>query len=316
MRGVTDVGAAAAAATRDAGAAAQGVVQDAARQASPWLTRGARLGYAAKGVVYITVGLIALQAAMGSRAAEDQRGALRTLGEQPAGKFLLGLVAVGLLAYAVWRVIAGIVDAERKGSEPKKLAVRAGMVGSGLLHGALGVSAFRLLQGAGDAGGDGGAAPGAVEASGGAAAAQGGASGARTAHWTARIMEMPAGRWLVGGAGLGVIGYGLYQIRRAWTADVRKHLDLTDVSAETQQWIVRLGRLGYAARGVVFAVIGTFFERAALTYDPSKATGIGGALQALEQAPWGPWILGVVALGLIAYGLFELVEARYRVVRV
>lgn len=309
MRGVTDVRAAAAAATQGASAAAQGAVADAARQASPWLTRGARLGYAAKGVVYITVGLIALQAALGSRAAEDQRGALREIGEKPAGQLLLAIIAVGLLAYAVWRVIAGIVDAERKGNEPKKLAVRAGMIGSGILHGALGVSAFRLMQGAGGAG-DGGAGDAAT-------AGQGGAAGsARTAHWTARVMDMPAGRWLVGGAGLGIIGYGFYQIRRAWTADVRKHLDLTDVSPETQRWIVRLGRLGHAARGVVFAVIGTFLVRAALAYDPSQATGIAGALQALEQAPWGPWLLGLVSLGLIAYGLFEIVEARYRVVRV
>ena len=306
MRGVTDVGAAAAAATRGAGAAAQGAVQGAARQASPWLTRGARLGYAAKGIVYVTVGLIALQAAMGSRAAEDQRGAMRTLVEQPAGELLLGIIAVGLLAYAIWRVIAGIVDAENKGSEPKKLAVRAGMVGSGIVHAALAVSAFRLMRGAGERG--------AAETS---AAGQGGAGGsARTVHWTARVMEMPAGRWLVGAAGLGIIGYGCYQIRRAWTADVRKHLDLTGVGQETQEWIVRLGRLGYAARGVVFAVIGAFLVRAALAYDPSQATGIAGALQALEQAPWGPWILGIVALGLIAYGLFEIVEARYRVVRV
>ena len=294
MQPFTNARTAAADATRTAGTAAEG----AARRASPWLTRGARLGYAAKGIVYITLGLVALQAAMGAGQTQDQRGALRTLAEQPAGKLLLGIVAVGLLAYAVWRVIGAVVDSDAKGSEPKGLAVRGGQAFRGVLYGGLGLEAWRLLRGT--AGGTG---------------SSGGASGNRTAHWTARAMELPAGRALVVGAGLGVIGYGLYQLWRAWKADVRKHLDLSEVSPETQEWIVRLGRLGYAARGVVFTIIGSFLVRAAMAYDPGRASGLGGALESLEGGTWGPWLLGVVALGLVAYGLFQVVQARYRVVR-
>jgi hypothetical protein len=287
MQPFTNARTAAADATRTAGAVAEG----AARRASPWLTRGARLGYAAKGIVYVTLGLVALQAAMGSGQTQDQRGALRTLAEQPAGKLLLGIVAVGLLAYAVWRVIGAVADSEGKGNEPKGLAARGGQAFRGVLYSGLGIEAWRLLRGT-----------------------AGSASGNRTAHWTARAMELPAGRALVVAVGLGVIGYGLYQLWRAWKADVRKHLDLSEVSPETQEWIVRLGRLGYAARGVVFTIIGSFLVRAAMAYDPGQASGLGGALESLQGGTWGPWLLGVVALGLVAYGLFQIVQARYRVV--
>ena len=117
------------------------------------------------------------------------------------------------------------------------------------------------------------------------------------------------------GVGAWVAGYGVWQLVRAYTADVRRHLDLSEVEPATRTWIVRLGRLGHAARGVVFVIVGWFLIRAAMTYDPAEAGGLAEALDALRGAPYGVWLLAVVAAGLVAYGAFQFVHARYRVIR-
>jgi hypothetical protein len=125
-------------------------------------------------------------------------------------------------------------------------------------------------------------------------------------------MAVPFGRWLVALVGLGIIGYGIYQLYRAYAAKVRKHLELSRASATEAEWIVRFGRFGIGARGVVFGIIGWFLLRAAMEYEPRRASGLGGALATLERQSYGPWLLGIVALGLIAYGLYQLANARYR----
>jgi hypothetical protein len=185
-----------------------------------------------------------------------------------------------------------MTDAERRGNEPKGLAIRGAHAFYGVIYAALGVEAVRLAAGGGGGGADDGAA-----------------------HWTARVLALlalPFGRALVIGVGLWVIGYGVAQVVRAYRSDVRRHLDLTDASPATQTWIVRLGRLGHAARGVVFGIVGWFLIRAAMAHDAQQAGGLGEALGALQGAPYGPWLLGLVSAGLVAYGLFQVVHARYR----
>ena len=258
-----------------------------AQPARPWLVRGARLGYAASGLVYATLGILTLQAVFGGGRTEDSRGAITTLAEQPAGQLLVGLVALGLLAYAAWRLVEAATDAEGKGSEPKGLAVRAMHAASGLLYGALGLFAFRLLTGSG--------------------ARQGSGPG-----WTARLMALPSGRWLVGLAGLGVIGYGLYQLYRAATAHLDRQLDLSRVDADQRQWIVRASRAGIGARGVVLAIIGGLLVRGALRYDAARDTGVDAALATLAGAPFGRLLLALVAIGFLGYALYQIVRARYR----
>jgi hypothetical protein len=251
------------------------------------------MGYAASGVVYVTLGLIALQAARHGGETEDTRGAIGVLADKPGGGVLVTLVGIGLLAYAVWRLIEAATGAEGEGHDAKGTAIRVGHAGSGLLYGALGVSALRIARGSSGEGG-----------------------GSNQADWTARAMALPFGRALVVAAGLGVIGYGLYQLKKAWKSDVKRHLDLHEAGPEQTHWIVRIGRAGLAARGVVFAVIGAFLVSAALRYDPSRAGGLDAALAALSRAPFGQILLGTVAVGLVAYGLFQFVQARYRVVEV
>jgi Domain of Unknown Function (DUF1206) len=261
----------------------------AARKASPWIERLARIGYVAYGIVYMLVGALAVRAAIGGGGkATGQEGALRQVLLAPLGRVLLGMIVVGLLAYATWRLFQGILDPENDGSDLKGIASRVEHVLNGLLHAALAFSAGGLALGAG---GGGGGSPD---------------------DWTARLMAQPFGRWLVVIVGAGILGAGLYQYYKVYKADFRDELKSGEMSARKRTWVTRSGRLGYAARGVVFGVIGVFLVQAALQSDPDEARGLGGALQTLAHGPYGPYILGAVALGLVAYGAFMFVMARYR----
>lgn len=260
-------------------------------QLAPWIVRLARVGYAAKGVVYLLIGALAARAALGAGGrTTDSGGALATIGRGAFGTLFLAVIALGLLGYAAWRLIAAATDAERQGGDTKGLAKRLGGAGRGVLYLGLAAQAVHLLRGTADPG----------------------AGDSRAEDWTARLMAAPFGRWLVAAVGVSVIGYALYQLYRAYASKVRKHLDLSALGAEAQRAVVALGRFGIGARGVVFLVIGWFLVRAARQADASQASGIGEALRTLGRQPHGRWLLAVTALGLVAYGLYELVNARYR----
>jgi hypothetical protein len=267
--------------------------RDGLRAVSPALVLLARVGYAAKGVVYIIIGVLAARVAIGSGGrTTDSSGALDTIATGPFGSVALAVVAIGLLGYMLWRIVAAVTDAEGKGNEPTKLVVRAAQAGRGLLYGALAVEALRLMKGSG------------------------GSEGSAARDWSARLLELPFGRALVGAVGLGVIGYAAYQVYRAAKEEkVRRHLDLAEAGPERASWIVRLGRFGIAARAVVFALMGVFLVRAATQSDASEAGGIAQSLRALASADAGQLALGVVAFGLVAYGVYELATARYRHMR-
>jgi hypothetical protein len=277
-------------AARQAAAPVQGAARQVAHTGGPWLQRGARLGYAAKGVVYLTLGLIALTGIGGGNEASS-RGAIATLAEQPAGAVLVFLIAVGLFGYAVWRLVEAAIGAEGEGDDAKGIAKRVGHVGSGLAYAALGVFCVRLLLGR-TSGGSGG--------------------GDRTDDWTARLLGLPLGRAIVVAVGLAVAGYGVYQLYRAARKNIGKRLALDGVGAANAQWIDRIGRAGIGARGVVFGIIGGFLVLAALRRDPNQAGGLAEALAAVERAPYGKVLLALVATGLMAYGAYQLVNARWR----
>jgi hypothetical protein len=260
----------------------------AARKASPWIERMARVGYVAYGIVYVLVGALAVQAAFGgSGKTTSQEGALRQVLLAPLGRILLAMIAIGLLAYATWRLFQGILDPENEGKGAKGFLKRVDHVLNGLFHAALAFSAGRLALGTGGGGGS-------------------------PDDWTARLLAQPFGLWLAAIAGAVIVGAGLYQLYKAYKADFRDELESGEMSARERTWATRSGRLGYAARGVVFDVIGVFLIRAALQTDPDEARGLGGALETLARQPFGPYILGGVAIGLVAYGAFMFVMARYR----
>jgi len=263
------------------------------RAAAPWVERLARVGYAAKAVLYGTVGLLAARAALGHGGrTTDQRGAMAAVVAAPFGRALLAVIAVGLLGYAVWRVIEAVFDPERHGGDAKGIALRASFVARGVVHAALAVSAARLaLRG-------GGAAEG----------------GARTEGWTARALELPAGELLVWAAAAILAGYGAWQLWRAAAAKLSKRLDLGRMSAEAGRWVIGVSRAGIAARGVVFVAIALLFARAASRHSASEAGGVADGLR--ELARLGRLPLAAIAFGLVAYGVYELLNARYRRIRV
>lgn len=250
----------------------------------------ARMGYAAKGTVYLIVGSLAARAAARGSAAgtADSRGALRIIGDGPLGTLVLVLIALGLIGYALWRLISAVTDAELRGNGPKGLSLRVGSAMRGLVYGSLGASTFGYIVNRDE-------------------------GAANTAEaWTARTLAMPAGRWLVILAGLVVVGYGAYQLYKAGFKRVLKHIDTDKAGAENSKWIERFGRFGIAARAMVFGMIGILLMRAAWKFSPEEAGGIDESLHALAQAPRGMLVLGVIAIGLVAYGLFQLATARYR----
>jgi hypothetical protein len=257
--------------------------------ANPWVERLARLGFAAKGIVYALVGLLAAQAAFGIGGRKtDTQGALQTIVTQPFGQILLSLVAIGLFGYALWRLVEAVADPDHKGTDVKGILQRCSYVSNGLVYASLALTAVRIVLGAG------------------------GSSSNASRDWTARLLAQPFGQWLVGTIGALVIGIGIYQFYEAYKAKFRQKLKLNEMSEVEQAWAIRIGRLGLAARGVVFGVIGFFLIQAARQSNPNQVKGLGGALTSLAQQPYGSWVLGIVAIGLIAYGVYYIVQARYR----
>ncbi len=257
-----------------------------------WADPVGRAGYAAKGIVYAVVGYLAAKAAFGQGGkTTGSEGALHEIGQQPFGQILLALVGVGLACYAVWRFLGAIADAEGKGSDAKGTATRVGYFIVALLHVSLSVAAFSAL----DFGGGG----------------SGGSADQGTQSMTARVMSVPWGRWLVIGAGLAVAVVALSQWVHAVRGSYRQRFALDGAATTARPWVERIAKLGLAARGVVFLLIGFFLAQAGWRADSSEAKGLGGALATLAQQPQGPWLLGITALGLICYGLYCAVIARY-----
>ena len=270
-------------------------VEKSLSDAAPWVAGLARAGYASKGVVYCLVGLLAVLAAFG-RGGETtgSKGAIRNLLGQPFGVVLVSLLAVGLAGYALWCFVQAVKDPEHSGRDGAKgVWKRVWRFAKGLIHVSLVVAAVGMVTGRGS-GGDGESA---------------------INRWTAKLMSMPMGVWLVGIAGTCVVGYGLWQLGRAWRANVDKMLSLGEMPADARRPIVQMSRFGIGARGVVFGVIGVGLILAAWHTNPQEAVGVGGALQWLSGQAYGPWLLAIVAAGLIAYGFYEFVRARYRVIR-
>ena len=257
--------------------------------AAPWVARLARVGYAAKGVVYLIIAILAVRLAAGAGGeTTDPKGALELVRDGRFGRVALIVIGVGLLGYALWALLAAAIDAERRGRDAKGIAIRLGQAGRGLAYGSLGVESLRLIR----------------------AAAQSSTQGAE--HWTARALALPAGRLATAAVAIGIGVYALYQLYRATMKDPARRLDLAGAHRSTADWVVRLGRFGIAARGVVFLIIAWFLAQAAWRRDAERAGGIDESLTLVASQPYGRVLLALVAIGLGAYGIYQLANARYR----
>jgi hypothetical protein len=249
----------------------------------------ARVGYASRAVVYAVIGVLALMLAAGEGGrATDTRGAVEEVARQPFGSVLLVVLGIGLLAFAVWRFVQAALDVEGKGTSGKGLLGRVVLGISGVIHASLALFAFNLLRGRGGSGGGG------------------------TKSMTAELMSKPFGQVLVALVGVAVIGFAVYQFKQALQGKTLEKLSLTGLAARQRTWVERISKAGVLARSVVFLLTGTFFLQAAIQADPGEAGGLGEALETLASQPFGPWLLGLVALGLVAYAVYQGLEARYR----
>lgn len=248
-----------------------------AREIAAWVPPLARLGYAAKGVVYLLVGVIAFRAATAAGSPQGARGALQSLADEQGGRLMLAAIAIGLLAHVLWRLVQALLDPEHRGHDAKGVGLRLFFAVGAVIYGSLALAAWQLAQGRSDAGSEGGT-------------------------WIPRLLELPAGRWLVVAAGIGVIGYGIHQLVKAARGDVMRRLARQDARLRS------IGRFGVGARGLVLLPVGWFIVQAGRAYDASAAGGTEQALRMLDRGS----MLAVVGLGLLAYGLFQLAKAAYR----
>jgi len=247
----------------------------------------ARLGLAARGTVYVLIGWLALLLATGKpHGSADQRGALTEVARQSGGTVLLWVVAIGLAGYAVWRwseAAFGVVGEGRKKGPRVQSFVR------GCIYAFFAVSAINLVLHAHQQ----------TQAN-------------QQQALTAKAMTHTAGRWAVGILGVIVVVVGLMLIREGLTQKFEKYLDMNRMSSGTRRIVRLLGTVGTAARGAVFVVAGVLLVQAAYEFDPKKARGLDGALRALAETSFGPWLLGVAALGLIIFGVYGYAEAVWR----
>jgi hypothetical protein len=258
------------------------------RSGSGWYAWLARAGLVAKGVSFGIVAVLAIKLAVGDGGkATSREGALHTLAGQTFGEVVLILLVLGFTAYALWRFVEAWAA---PGDDAKKWAKRLGSVGRGLIYAGLAFSAAKIVAGAG-----------------------GSKSQDEKAHQaTATLLSWPAGTWLVGIGGAIVIGVGLWNLYRGLSQKFEDKWRTGEMGATARKWGSRAGTVGHVARAAVFGLIGVFVIKAALEYDPKEAIGLDGALQKLASAAYGPYLLGVTAAGLLVYGLYCLVDARYR----
>lgn len=246
-----------------------------------------RLGLVAMGVSYGLVAVLAIKlAAGGGGETEDRGGALQTIAQDGFGRVAVFLLAIGFAAYAIWRVAEAVFDRGGEGKRPKALVVRASFLGRALIYTTLCVTAVAVLLGS--------------------------SGESKEKQETAQVLDWPAGRWIVAAIGAGFLGAAGWNVFRGVTTRFKEELKTDEMGPREEKVVTAAGVVGVFARGVVFSLIGIFLIKAALEYDPQEAIGLDGALNKVAAQDHGRFLLGVVAAGLLAFGVFCLFQARYR----
>jgi len=263
----------------------------AASEPRNWIRYAARLGYASRGFVYVLVGGLALLAAAGAggdAGPPGSRSAIATLLNRSFGVALLAMLASGLAAFALWRFCQSVLNADRHPSDARGFAIRAGLFISSMAHGLLAASMINLIIGAAKARVD---------------------EERRIDELSASLLSWPFGAWLLGLIGAAVIAAALVQVVKGWRGGYRKWLKL---DVKQMRWASPVCRVGLIARGIAFLIIGGLLVFAAATARPEEAAGLGGVLSTLQRQPFGPWLLAALALGLLAFAGYSMIEAAFR----
>jgi hypothetical protein len=254
----------------------------------------ARVGLIAYGIVHVLIGWLALQLAFGlggGGESADQSGALGTLAETPVGGPLLWVLGLGLFALALWQAAEALRWRRAMTSSGKRQREAVGKVVKSIvkaiLYVLLGVLALQTANGTETSSED---------------SADQAAEG---------VIGLPGGRFLVGAAALAVLAVAGYLVYKGWTKKFLEGVDTSTASPSTRRWIERLGQVGYVAKGFALLVVGGLLAWAAIAFDADKAAGLDSALHTVLEAPFGKWLLTLMALGLVAYGIFCFARARY-----
>lgn len=249
---------------------------------------GARAGLAARGVVYAIIGVLAVKLAVGEGGSTtSQQQALQEIAQQPFGKTLLIVTAIGLAGYATWRLVRAAIGHGPEGSDGA--FERIGGLVSGIGYLLLCVAAVEIIVGSGGGGGS-----------------------EQASQTTGGVLGWTGGVYIVGIAGAATIFEGLEQGYKAITQNFLENSKTGEMSETMEAWFTRIGVFGHLARMVVFILIGYFLLKAAIDFNPDAAVSLDGALGKLAQADYGPYLLGVVAVGLVGFGLYSFLDARYR----
>ncbi|MFC6998141.1 DUF1206 domain-containing protein [Rufibacter roseus] len=252
-----------------------------------WIKNIAKLGYAAKGIVYFITGALTAAYAlnMGGKKSSSTES-LQFINTLTGGKFLLGVIGTGLLCYSVWRIIMAVRDTEEEGTSAKGTGKRIAFAFSGLLYGSLAFASFKYISGTGSS-----------------------SNGSNEKAITSKLLDLPFGKWLVILVGLITIGNGIYQIIKGVSGKYMK--DISGLEADKRNALRKAGKVGFISRGIVFSIIGFLFVKAGWLHSASTAEGTSGAFSFLQTWPYGSWLLAAVAIGLMAYGFFMFVQAKY-----
>lgn len=257
----------------------------------PWVKPLARAGFAARGVVYMTIGAFAVMAAFGRSEVKGSKGALATILSQPFGQVLLWLVIVGLIGFAVWRLVQAYIDVDGHGAGAKGIAIRTGLAVSGVAHAGLALFAARMVLGWGS----------------------GGSGSDPSRQWIAAAYDAGYGQWLTWAVAFIFLVVAGAQVWKGYKATFERFF--RQCPPEVMRWLRPLARFGLIARGVTFAVIASLIFYGGLRYGGSEGgstPGLADALRAIQGYTLGWLILLVIALGLIAFGVYSLAAARYR----
>ena len=264
--------------------------KDTMRDAKPWIRRFGRFGYMAKGVVYAMIGILALLAAFGPGGeTTGTSGALYSIAEMPFGELVLWVIGIGLIGYIVWGLIKAIKDPENEGTDAKGIIKRVGYFISAIIYSNLAFGAIKLASHTGNAG-----------------------SGNSEQEISARLMQQPFGVWLIGIVGAVIIGYGIYEFYSGYKEKFMDKFKTYEMNQKERRLARNSGKVGLISRGIVLIMVGFFFVETALKHDPNQSKGLGGALSELAQQPFGQLLLALVAVGLILYGIYQIIRGRYQ----